>query len=411
MMSISKKKFIFIGYFVVALILLLDCTNNFPGIFYLRKLKYVYIMILAVDFMTCRRKQITKISAVVMFFLFFHTLLFGIVFVNPDVLELTRIHCREMVIYLLFLMLMTNAVERYNCKLKFIEATCAAFAGFMLWCGITHISNFVNPMYFIYVFNRTDRVRSEFGTGSPNYMGYYCFIALVFFYALWYEYNETNRLTQKKKYGLLGISLWTILILLSTGSRSSILSFFLFATICIYQLYFRERLGKAKCLFVILAVGVALIFVYMNWTSIWGNANREANISINVPVFRQMNAFWKGMGYIESAGFYNDAYGYDTWPVDIYYLYIYLSTGIIGSLIIAIPLLYILYRLIRKKDNFTRYVMLSVYIAILFDGLWQVNIFTYRYIATLFIGVLLLITISLQDKRGLGEIRRNEKTK
>ena len=149
----------------------------------------------------------------------------------------------------------------------------------------------------------------------------------------------------------------------------------------------------------------------MNWTSIWGNANREANISINVPVFRQMNAFWKGMGYIESAGFYNDAYGYDTWPVDIYYLYIYLSTGIIGSLIIAIPLLYILYRLIRKKDNFTRYVMLSVYIAILFDGLWQVNIFTYRYIATLFIGVLLLITISLQDKRGLGEIRRNEKTK
>ena len=55
--------------------------------------------------------------------------------------------------------------------------------------------------------------------------------------------------------------------------------------------------------------------------------------------------------------------------------------------------------------------MLSVYIAILFDGLWQVNIFTYRYIATLFIGVLLLITISLQDKRGLGEIRRNEKTK
>ena len=232
-MSISKKKFILIGYFVVALILLLDCTNNFPGIFYLRKLKYVYIMILAVDFMTCRRKQITKISAVVMFFLFFHTLLFGIVFVNPDVLELTRIHCREMVIYLLFLMLMTNAVERYNCKLKFIEATCAAFAGFMLWCGITHISNFVNPMYFIYVFNRTDRVRSEFGTGSPNYMGYYCFIALVFFYALWYEYNETNRLTQKKKYGLLGISLWTILILLSTGSRSSILSFFLFATICI----------------------------------------------------------------------------------------------------------------------------------------------------------------------------------
>lgn len=394
----SRKNLVLIGYFIAVTILLLDCTDNFPGTLLLRKLKYAYLAILILDFIFSRIKRIFKTSILIISFLMLHTVLFGFIYVNPNVQELTRVHCREMLIYLFLLGFLTNAVERYNCRLEFIEATCAALAIFMGWCGITHFSDFVNPVYFIYVFSRSARIRSQFGTGSPNYMGYYCFIALIFFFALWCEYRKIDRLTQRRKFYLLGISGWTAFILFSTGSRSSILSFMIFIILCFYRTYIYERLGKLRCFFIMAVIVIGMFLLSYNWSEIWGNANREANISVNMPVFNQMDAFESGMGYIESAGFYNDAYGYDTWPVDIYYLYIYLSTGVIGSVIMAVPLLYILFKLTTRKDDFIICVTWPAYIAILFDGLWQVNIFTYRYIATLFVGVLLLISISLRDK-------------
>lgn len=400
-MNISKKNLILIGYFVLASILLLDCTNNFPGTILLRKFKYIYLLMLILDFFCSKIKWISKTLVFVLSILILHTVLFGLIFVNPTVLGLTRIHFREMIIYLVLLFFLANAVERYNCRLKFIEATCSAFAVYLIWCGITYFSHFVNPLYYIYVFNRSDRIRSDFGTGSPNYMGYYCFVALIFFFSLWHEYRQNGKLTKKIKYALLGISGWTVLILFSTGSRSSILSFLIFSIISFYNTYLKPRFGKSLYLITTIAVIVIICILYANWSEIWRNANREANITVNLPVFNQMNAMWKGMGYIESSGFYYGSYGYETWPVDIYYLYIFLSTGVFGTVIMSIPLGYILFRLIKSRDIFIRHIMLPAYAAVLFDGFWQVNIFTYRYIATLFIGVLLIISISLRDKYDL----------
>ena len=131
---------------------------------------------------------------------------------------------------------------------------------------------------------------------------------------------------------------------------------------------------------------------------IWADANRDGNYEINLPIFEQMGAFWTGMGYIENAGFLNGAYGYETFPVDVYYLYIYLSTGVIGSVIIAIPLIYMLIKLIRKKTWFAQIIGLSIYIAMLFDAFWQVNLFTYRYIPTLFLAVLIITAISKKEE-------------
>lgn len=406
----TREKLIMFGYFILSNILLLDCTDNFPGTSILRKLKYVFLIILLVEFLFSEKK-ISKTSILVIGFLCMHTVLFGFVFINPSVNELTKIHCREMLIYLLFLFLTLNVVERYNCKLRFIEATSASFSIFFCWCALTHFSDFVNPLYYIFVFSRGARIRSQFGTGSPNYMGYYCFIALVFFHSLWYEYKWRNKLTQKRKIYLLGISSLTVLILFSTGSRSSILSFTIFAVACLYQQYIKERLGKSAFWMSGIAVGFILIIMFSNWSAIWQNANRKENISINMPVFEEMDAWKTGMGYIESSGFYNDSYGYDTWPVDIYYLYIFLSTGIVGSFIMLIPFVYMLIELLKKRKGFSKSVILPAYLAILFDGFWQVNIFTYRYIATLFIGVLLLSSISLRDKYSLPGKGYYEETK
>ena len=117
-----------------------------------------------------------------------------------------------------------------------------------------------------------------------------------------------------------------------------------------------------------------------------------------MPIFNELNAKNTGMGYIESSGFYLDSYGYDTWPVDIYYLYIFLTTGVLGSLLIFTPLLGIFFIYLFKRRNTVQTILFSAYIALLFDGFWQVNLFTYRYIATLFINALLLYFLNNIDE-------------
>ena len=63
-----------------------------------------------------------------------------------------------------------------------------------------------------------------------------------------------------------------------------------------------------------------------------------------------------------------------------------------------ICLIYMLIKLIRKKTWFAQIIGLSIYIAMLFDAFWQVNLFTYRYIPTLFLAVLIITAISKKEE-------------
>ena len=400
--KISLKNLILFIYFVTIFILLMDCTDNFPFTENLREIKYIFIGLLIVDFIINGFKsqyKFRKSSLFILFFFFLHTILFGLIFVNPTVAELTSVHFREMMIYLLLLAFLVYAVEKYDCRAEFIKLTALACGIFMLWCGLTHFGDFVNPIYFIYVFSRAERIRAAFGTSNYNYMGFYTVVSLAFYYATWCIEKRQNNLTTLKKIIILLISFWTLAILFSTSSRSSILSVLVFVIVWFYQSIVKRTFSRKTAyligaLFIILLI-VAIIVL---GEDIWADANRDGNYEINLPIFEQMGAFWTGMGYIENAGFLSGAYGYETFPVDVYYLYIYLSTGVIGSVIIAIPLIYMLIKLIRKKTWFAQIIGLSIYIAMLFDAFWQVNLFTYRYIPTLFLAVLIITAISKKEE-------------
>lgn len=398
---LTSKDIILFGYFVTFLILLLDCVDNFPFTSVLRKVKYVYIAILLADFVLNNRKgtyRFRKSSVFILFFFFLHTVLFGLVWTNPDVAEYTATHFREMMIYLGLLSLIVYAVEKYNCRFEFIFLTAVACGIFMLWTGITHFSSFVNPIYFINVFSRNGRYRGGFGTASENCIGLYAFVSLIFYFALWYQYKKRRMLTSVRKACLTLIIFWTLMILFSSASRSSILSFLVFVAFWLYQTFFKKKFGKSRYIFLILGLAIIAIVLWVAGDEIWASANRAANFTVNLPYFNMVGGFWKGMGYIESSSFLGNAYGYETFPVDNYYLYIYLTTGVIGCAILLIPLIYMLVRLLKKKSRFACTIVLPVYISMLFNAFWQVNLFTYRYIFTIFLSILLMITISDREE-------------
>lgn len=376
-------------YLITVAILLLDVTNNFPMISMLRKMKYVLMFIMLMDAIHSRNFRINKKALYVLVLLFTHTILFGFVWINNTVIHLTLVHAREMLIYLILLTLTVEMIERKRCYVEFLECIVVAFSVFFIWIGITHFSHFVNPIYYPMVLMRNTRIRSNFGTASPNYVGYYAFVAIILYYLLWWTWKKRGTLTQGKKQLIALIAFWTMCILFSTASRSSIISLAIFAVIC-FIVQYKKIPDNARKWIIIFCIATAAIFLIFNWNSIWKDANRAENVSINIPIFNEMNAEWKGMGYLESSAFYLGFYGYDTWPVDIYYLYIYLTTGKIGSILIFSALIFILIVYLRKKKDTIRYILLAAYVAMLFDGFWQVNLFTYRYIATLFINAILL---------------------
>ena len=124
-------------------------------------------------------------------------------------------------------------------------------------------------------------------------------------------------------------------------------------------------------------------------SDIWSQSNREGNISINLPYFVYHGDYVNGMGYMDNSGFLSKAYGYDTTAMDIYYLYIFFATGILGSILIFGQMIYILYCLVRHSKTEGRDLALSLFFMMLFYAVWQVNYMNYRYWTGMFHMVIL----------------------
>ncbi len=397
------RNLVFLAYFVTMTILLLDCTDNFPGTDQLRKIKYLFIALLIADFIISGDYLVSKVSAVVIIGLAVHALIFCLLFVNPKIAHDTHIHLREMMIYLVMLFFMVNAVERYNAMLLFVELTAIALAIFVVWTGLTHAGDFVSPVYWPLVFLRDARVRHDFGTAQYNYMGYFCAVALIFFYVSYHLQKARGFLTAGKVVFTVIIGLYTTSILISTGSRGSILTALVFfAVIFVRSRTFRE-LGRWRYVLVLLALFFIGVILYANRDFLNSQGTRLENFTVNWPYFLAEGRIWTGMGYMESSAFIDQSYGYSTWPVDIYYLYIFFSTGILGFVMVSAILIFLFVKLMGGRSRFIYRISFPLYLASLFGAVGQVNLFTYRYIATLFTAVLFLAPFGLEGRREAGK--------
>ena len=182
---------------------------------------------------------------------------------------------------------------------------------------------------------------------------------------------------------LAGINVITLCMLFSTASRSAIISLALFF-LCYGVLRLRYVIIRNWKL--VLGVGgtLALIVVVIlvatgALSSIWQESNREGNFSINYPIFLQHGDYLNGMGYMDNSGFLTKMYRYETTAMDVYFLYIPFTTGILGAAIILTQMIYLLYQMVQYSRTEGRDLVLSLFIMMLYYAIWQVNYMNYRY--------------------------------
>lgn len=403
--AVEEKKLVMGLYFVMLLASLLTMVDNIPFMGVLLKVKYLYAVAIVFFCLYDGVLIWNRRFYFAAFLLLAHTVLYGLVFVNWIIASATQVHFEQMITLYIMTFFTILYVYKKKCFTEWLETSCLALGIMLVWSAFTHASHFVNPIYFVNIFSRSERFRAHFGMGDVNYCGNYCLYMLIMSIFLMAEWKKQEKKVDKKVYAiLLFADCVALYMLLSTASRSAILSLLLFSGIALILKYRAVLLRYWKLIASTVGVFVVVLVTVMASTGmladIWVQSNREGNISINLPYFIMHGDIINGMGYMDNSGFLSMAYGYETTAMDIYYLYIFFGTGVLGSVLIFGQMIYLLYCLLRYSKTEGRDLALSLFVMMLFYAVWQVNYMNYRYwTGILHIGILFMFLLRVKEEK------------
>lgn len=382
--KVQEEKFVMGLYFVSFLCLLLTVMDNVPMLGVLMRVRYLHILCVAFFCMKDRIIIWNRRLFVVFGLLVVHTLLYCLVFTNPTIKEHTQALFVNLMITYVFVFFTLMYVYKHDCYMEFLSLTTLALLIMIGWAALTHMSNFVNPIYYLNVFSRYERYRAPFGMGDVNFCGNYTLYTLVMLIITVKEWlDRGNKLSALQMLGICFVALLTVCMLFSTASRSALLSFAIFIVICLIQKYWEWIRPKLKVLLPVMFIGGVIVLAIFigsgKFSQIWTDSNREGNFSINYPIYQAYGDYLNGMGYADNSGYLQKIYGYDTTAQDVYYLYIWFSTGCLGATLIFGQMIYLLYLILRyRKTEGWRWAV-SLFPLMLFYCVWQVNYMNARY--------------------------------
>lgn len=400
--KIYKRHWLFsIAYFVTLLTLLLNQINELPMAELLRKVKYPYVFfVLLLVLFGGKIKKGTKTAHFVLFLLFSHTIIFGYIFTNDIVAYHINDNAVQMLWFLLFVLVTYWYVAQHNYFKGFINLSYYACGLQLIIAMLNHRDNIVNPVWaVIHAFTADVRYKNQFGFVHPGYTANAAFLVLVLSLFFFENYRKTEEI--KKPWfwiSFLTIDMVAGLELAAAVERSGIISTAIVFGVYIIFVLLRVRIEKIT-LMVLALIGVGVIGILEatgKFEEIWGKSNRDLNITVNYPLFKAYGNPWTGLGFIENAGFHADRglFPMATSSLDMYYVYIYFATGLIGCILIGLVLVSILVKLIATKKTDLNILAIGFFLSMLFFAFWQCNLFTHRYISSYVMTVIFLCSLS-----------------
>lgn len=369
------------------------------------KTKYLFILFCLIDIMQYRKNNCGKNLIVLFLILTAYVLLWRYVFVNPDMKEYISEHALIMLFYLLILIPSVQEVIHYQCIREYTITSCAAVIAALFIQVITHRYELsLNPVFAVYSFIAHDVMRSSFGFLHANYVGNMCFLAISFLLVFYLEFSDNPLLHSRSKMLAFLLACIILMILFSASSRTAFISIAIFVLgTCGVRIMGKIRFTeKSKrilirtCIIGLLLFAVVL-FASGLWNYIWIKSNRALNVTENVHWVPILGSIWTGMGFVENGAFISDpynanlsAFGVQTSSLDMNYLYIYCTTGILGCCMMASILIILGVSLYKNRGEKYGGYYLVLFITLLFYAFWETILFTYRFWGMLIPHVILL---------------------
>ena len=369
------------------------------------KIKYLFMLYCLIDFLQYRKSNLSLNLVVLFLILITYVLLWRYVFVNPNMAGYISDHTMIMIYYLFLLIPSVQEVLHYQCIREYTVTSCVAITIALFIQVLTHSNEWIlNPVFAVRSFLAHDIVRSSFGFLHPNYVGNMCFLIVSLFFIIFLEFSDNPVLHSRSKLLIILIVCLSFWILLTTSSRTAFISIFIFAlgviiTRVAVKIHFTPESIKYLKRFLIIGLFFLGIVFFASgaWDYIWVNSNRSLNVTQNVHWVPILGSIWTGMGFVENAQFVSDpyngglsAFGVRTSSLDMNYLFIYCTTGILGCCMMASILIILGISLYRNRGLRHGEYYMILYISLLFYAIWETVLFTYRFWAMMVPHVILL---------------------
>ena len=404
--KIPKKHIIFtIAYFFTMLTMLLNQIDALPMAMVLRKTKYAYIIFVMFLFFSGKRVKRQSVAAIISLSIFMiHTILFGFVFNTSLGAQIAAENINKNVdqlIWFLLVVFVTYIYVAQNGIFRLFISASFYVTGLQLLIGcLQHRGDIVNPLWgFRQAFGGGIRYKTTFGFVHAGYLSnaaYLVIVLSIFFFEIYRHYKDARRIIMW--ISLIVIDGLAVEMLAAAAERSGIISTAIVVGFYLFFVFFRIRVELfTKVAFaVLLAIGAVCLVASGVFDYIWSNSNRELNIVINYPIFQELGNLWTGMGYVDNSGFHGDimAFGVKTSSLDMYYVYIFFTTGVIGCILIGFVLIFMLVELLVHNKSPLNTTAIGLYFSMLFFAVWQCNMATYRYVSPTILLVIILCAMS-----------------
>lgn len=391
---VISKKYVFLLINFVMMTGIMFSVTDFSLANVGTKFKFVFIVYCLIDILSHKKRPCSRNLAFLFSLLVFYVLAWGFVFTNPIVGAQIAAHRKTMLIYLAMLIPCALEVIHYRCVEEYTVSSGAALCLVLVIQVLRHRNEMIlNPVFAVRSFLAHNLVRSSFGFLDTNFVGNVCFLVLCILFMA-YIFHLSNPLFHSRIRILVFLAALAVsMIMLCTSSRTAIICLVAFAgSAAVIRFLEFVRLSHAssrvlkKCAALGVLALIILFYVTGFWNSIWSSSNRELNISANIQWVPVLGNIWTGMGFVENGAFITDAsnnwisaFGVRTSSLDMNYVYIYCTTGILGCAVMALILLILgvsLYRN-RRQEYGAYYIVL--FVIILFYAFMETVLFTYRF--------------------------------
>lgn len=401
-MTEKKITYSVLFLYAVSLFLLSWWVLNPIPLFY--NLHYYYSLFVFAVVVFLQRKIIaSKIQLFCVSMFMIHAVVFYFISFSTELQEKVLNNSKDFLLFWLFVFFTAQFIRQNHAEKTFLIVSQLISSFFINFCYITHF-NGIAPIKFIGgFFGISGRVRFTFGLQATNRAAY---LALASFILSYIVLNCCMEKFQKRTGILYKLYLWasmlvSVLVILSTVTRGALLAIIYFILISKSLVWFRRILQKCSpaiwAILFLLILGAYAAFVFQS-------EGRNANVVINYEVFKEYANPLTGLGFLPFSSFLTKSYGYDTWALDIYYLYILFSTGIVGFIMQMTALFAVLYGYLKMylngmMDRFTEYAF-SLYILMLISGMSESNIVSPQSMYSYIYWIIFLLTLrSAKEKR------------
>lgn len=314
-----------------------------------------------------KHKEFFKIIMI----LLIHTVLWGTIFVNPLIKELIIKHIMPQLMFIIIVIVTACAVVKFDAIDMFIKVSFYAISLILIIQVLRNFSD-MDLSNIINIMNKDTRTRVHFGFGHYNTLGGVCLCNIIL-------YSIIKKNNFEKIISLVCVYT-SVIMLLCSASRSSLTGFILFGIIIIFQ-----KISNAKILMnkkivimglkVIIVLSLIVFSFNINLKKILIESQRSLLFYHSLPMFFKSGRVLQGLGYASNTAYGLNLTPYTTYWLDNGYIYLIISTGIVGFSLI----MYVLYIFFKKfcttKSIYIKNKIFPILCVYMYVSLFEANLF------------------------------------